>query len=79
MENKESNMNISGSGFYTVPIVQFCFSISQLGNTLKRVSVALKDFVECAPKYPKRQSRKSRYTKKHPIKGKHIINILKHK
>lgn len=77
MENKESNINISGFGFCTVPIAQFCFSISPLGDALKRISAAMRNFVECARKSRNGQSEKYRYTKRHPIKGKHIINILK--
>lgn len=63
MENKELNMNISSFGFYTVPIVRFCFSISQLGDALKKVSAALRDFVECARIFRNGQSWKYRYTK----------------
>lgn len=77
MKNKELNMNIYGAGFYTIPIVQFGISISRLGTALKEVSAALINFVECSRELIYGQSGKCKYTKKHPIKGKHIINILK--
>lgn len=77
MENKKLNINIYGAGFYTIPVAQFCISISPLGTALKEVSAALRNFVECSRKLINGQSGKCKYTKKHPIKGKHIINILK--
>lgn len=77
MKYKNSNTNITGVGLYTVPIVQFCFSLSQLGNALKAASIAMRNFVECSQNLIHEQSGRYRYTKRHPIKGKHIMNILK--
>lgn len=77
MENKELNTNIYGVGIHTISIVQFGICFFRLGTTLKEVSAALTNCVESYRKLINGQSGKCRYTKRHPTKGKHIINILK--
>ncbi|WP_143813324.1 hypothetical protein [Parabacteroides provencensis] len=68
MDNKEFN---------TVPIAEFCFSIFPLGTALKECSAAMRSFVECSMNLINDQSGKYRYTKRHPLKGKYIIKIIK--